>query len=859
MALFQGEDLVDITTPDGRTMTLPRSAVPASLLPQQQIGPAPTLQAPGMPPQQEAPMPSLAPPPDAEPQIPLGGAPSGGPTAVVDMGEPTTQRMSVRQHDVQVAKQKQTDAKAAKAQAAKAASPAGQMAGAQQQTQAGMDAEKTASDNAANVEAAAQDLQGQAMEQHNQKIDALLEKRAIDAQAAADAEQKKMDEIAGIRKKIAGTKIDRTADHPIIAALGVALADLGSAMQNRFTNNQLGTANLDMFWKALDRKVANQMADVDLMEKNYGLAKDELGSLKEMGSNKLEMYNALVAGEADKAKRHLEEISAKSASEKTRANAKILAAQIDQRASAAHSDAVRWGLEYDQRDQHQKQQLGLGYSQLAETKRSNIENAQLKREDMYLDAQKYMAQLKSSGDTEAYKAALKQTEEVGKRGVRDVNGDLLMTPQGRALTAQAKQLEDEAAKTEDAGKADPLTFGIKGGKQRVEMLREKAAQLRGEANNNGSVLAHSDTEAVTVSNMIASGQSTVQLIDGIKELSDQAGRGLISRDDAQAKLQGMFNQLGPNLKEAWQLGAWDKGSANLVASIIGADPSSDWNSGALATALSQKMYENPKAFKGRLDSVAEGLERTAKNRLVGLGAKFGKDEKVLARQVGLDEDSPTAKASAGLQGPTPVGVAEDLSKDRSIPGQIAGKVNDTLTYGVGPGISRDEQARNVEERNGSMKNIGLDKTQAQSFNTLLTRYKAGSPQDGDQLVASVANNAAKQPDLAVSLLHNLREFAPDLYVKARMVVPKGGQVDQQMSYEETSRIGDAQQPTQEIATMVTNTIDNHGKVTDQDGWRELARRATAGDKDAKKAILDIARQAGNIASLPNGSIFKENP
>ena len=33
------------------------------------------------------------------------------------------------------------------------------------------------------------------------------------------------------------------------------------------------------------------------------------------------------------------------------------------------------------------------------------------------------------------------------------------------------------------------------------------------------MLGHNDTESITVSNMIASGQSVVQLIDGIKESS----------------------------------------------------------------------------------------------------------------------------------------------------------------------------------------------------------------------------------------------------------------------------------------------------------------------------------------------------
>lgn len=842
MALFQGDDLIDVTTPDGRTLTLPRSAVPASMMPQQQIasglsGPTGyTAETPGPGPDLTSVTGGQLPTPDMQQAPPAPAQPDLAPV-VVDTAKIAKD---------QTAKQKQ-DAKAAKAQTA----PRAQMAGAEQQTQTAIGDEKQATDNAANVDAAAQDLVASASEDHNRKIDALFEKRAVDAQAAADAEQQKMEQIAGIRKKIAGTKIDRSADHPIIAALSIALAGLGSAMQNRYTNNPLDTSALNTFWKALDRKVANQMGDVDMMEKTYGMSKDELGSLKEMSNHKLEMYNTLIAGEADKAKRHLEEIIAKSASEKTRANAKILMAQIDQRAAAAHSDATRWGLEYDQRDKHQQQQLGLGYAQLGESRRANMAGEQLKREDMYLDAQKYMAQIKASGDTEAYKAALKQTEEVSKRGIRDTNGDLVMTPEGRAKSELAKQLEDEATKTEAAGQADPMGFSVKGGKQRVEMLRERAAQLRGEANANGSVLGFNDTDATKVSDLLAAGQSTVQLIDRIKALSDQAGRGLIQRNDAQVKLQAMFNELGPNLKEAWQLGAWDKGSAALVANIIGADPTSDWNSGVLAASITGKMYEDPKSFKGRLDSVVDGLEDRAKNTLIHRGAKFSKNDRVLAREATLDTDSPTAKAAGDLAGPTPLGMAEDTAKS----GGAAARVLDTFTPGVGPGISREDQARNIEERNGSLKRIGLTDKQAKGFDTLLTSYKSGNVADGDQLVASVVNQAQKQPDLAIALAHNLREHAPDLYTKMRALTPKGSKLEEQMTYEENSRIGSALNDTPTITAMVINTLDTHGKVTDQDGWRELARRATTGDMDAKKALLEIAKQSGYYNTLPAGSIF----
>jgi hypothetical protein len=820
VALFQGEDLIDVTTPDGRTLTLPRSAVPASLL-QQQITSAPP--STGVP-LQEAPTPTLPPPADA-------------PSGVVEMGEPEVTPVVEMKPEVITANPKRV-AKARAAQTAAQNSPQAKMAGADQQTQGAYDDEKSATVDAAFVEAAAQDLLGQANEDANTRIDGLFAKRAADADAAMMAEADKNDEISRLRKKIAGTKIDRTADHPIIGAIGVALAGIGSAMQNRYTGKAPDMTALDLFWKSIDRKVAAQLGDLELMEKTYGMSKDELGDMEKLHGRKLEMHNALIAGEADKAKRHLEEIIAKSASEKTKAAAKIMMAQIDERSAAHHTEAVRWGLEYNQRDAHQKAQIGLGYSQLGEQRRSNMVNEGLKREDMYLDMQKHLAGLKSAGDIEAYKAALKQTEEVGKRGIRDSNAELILTPEGKVVMAQAKQLEDEAVKTEAAGKADPLSFGIKGGQQRVEMLRERAAQLRGQAKSH-AVLGYNDTDAIKVSDLLAAGQTTTQLIDRIKTLS--AGRSFISKDDLQVKLTAMFNELGPNLKEAWQLGAWDKGSANLVAGIIGQDPTSEWNAGVLGALMAKKMIEDPNGFKGRLDTVVDGLEDRAKNTLMHRGAKFEKGELVLQRQERVDTDSPIAKAAGALTGTTPVERAENVANS----GGVAARVVDSLKVGKGPLSSREDQASQIENRAGSLDYPGLDKKQATGFDPLFKAYKSGNAAAGEQIIASIANNAEQNPGLSIALMHNLRQFSPnDLYVKARMVLPKNGKVDEQMSYEETNRYGQGLRETQQIAAEVLGTLGADGKITNQEGWKELAQRAKT-DPEAAKALLEIARQTGN--------------
>jgi hypothetical protein len=849
MAIFQGEDLIDITTPDGRTMTLPRSLVPSSLMPQQpQIG----QQAPLGQPPQEMPAPTLPAPQEDTPKIPVGDG-TAMPGATVEMGEPQTKRVSVKQNDQQIAKRQKEDLASQKRMAAYATSPQGQMAGAENKTQGALGNEKEAVLDAASVDAAAQDLLGQASEQHNERIDKLFDDKAKEANERFAAEESKNNDITALRKQIAGTKIDRNADHPILAALSMALAGIGMAMKGQDPG-----AAVEFFWKALDRKVAAQMSNLDIMEKQYGMSKDELGALREQNGRKLEIYNGMIAGEADKAKRHLEEIIAKSASDKTRASAKIMMAQIDERASAAHQDAVRWGLDYDQKDRHQKQQLNLGYANLAETKRSNMEQAQLKREDMYLDYQKALAADKAKGDEASYKAKLELIKDNETRGIKSVvDKQPLLTAEGRAKMEQAAKLEEDANKFEAAGKADPMSFSVKGGKDRVAMMREKASILRGDAQITGVVRARDPNQAGNISKKWAASQTFMQTVDEINDLYDKAGRSIINKDQLQQELQAKYGLLAVAAKDAWQLGAWDKGSAKLVSDIIGQDPTKGWDTGYITQGM---IGQNPEGFRNRLKAVTQRLEQDMENEL-STNTTWDDKGKLFSRKERIDPESAIGKASGQVQGATPLGQAEDLRNNDG----VAAKAYDTLKFGVGPGMSRDEQARNVEERSGSMQNIGLTDKQASGFNALLKGFKSGNAKAGDQIVAQVLNNATSQPDLSIALVHNLREHAPELYSKVVASLPEG-QVADQIKYESNNEIAVAPMMTNMVASNVINTLDAQGKVTDQEGWKELARRAAKNDKDAKKAILDIVNQASYLrtynapgvgaAVAPNNSIVK---
>ena len=841
MAIFQGEDMVDVTTPDGRTLTLPRSIVPTSMLPQQQIGQAP----PGFADE------PIATGPAETPSV------TGGQLPTPDVQVPST-APAPAQPDYQagvvdnsqglagVAKSNKAYEQQQKQQAAQAASPQGKFDAAQGQQAQANQSVADALLSQEHVDEATSRLVADVVSARRGKLDEIDAKKQIDMQSIADAQDKKMGEVVSQRKKIADTKIDRKADHPIALAISAALVGLGEAMQGqKITSGQIIT-------DAIDRKVAAQMADLDQMAKVYGMTKDELADLKDKSKNKLEFWNMMAAGEADKATRQIEELTARSASDKIKANAQREIAALQQYAADKTMESVRWGNEYNQRDAHQKQQIGLGYANLAESRRATDLNAQLKREDMALDMEKYLAGLKAKGDEESFKIQAKQAEEVGKRGVTDANGELLLTSEGRAKMAEAQKLQDESDALEASSGNDPMRKSIASDK--VALMRQKAAMLRGDARNNNAVLAHTDTQNVAVSSMIASGQTTVQLIDQIKTLANEVGRGTIQRTEGQAQLQALFKQLAPNLKEAWQLGAWDKGSAKLVEEIIGADPSSDWSAGALGMLYTRAMFENPKSFTSRLDSVADQLENRVRNTVVNLGAKIDPKDKILGR-------SPPAEFSPSAAKLTQAPSGTELQKNAEQTGVVA-KTARAVGYPFSPSHAQEaEQAQ-------STKYLGLSKAQEAPFEERLQAYKKGDPKAGDDIIRMTAEIAKTRPDLAVPVLQNLQQYASKLYPAARAAIPKDSETEQVISQQEINRIGVSDIKSELLAPQVLSSVGKDGNVEDVEGLKELGRRAamlkdpSAGPLQkqqaqiAAQALADILQRKTINKSSPAGSVFR---
>lgn len=845
MALFQGEDMVDVTTPDGRTLTLPRSIVPTSMMPQMAVpGVAPS--GSGVPAGALPPPPNGAPPTELAPTLPSPDAPTTG--ATVEEGEPTikntagTGSVTMGEPTVRTERQvAQDDARAAKAKAAYDASPAGKMANAEAQQTNALGAEAQAMYGASDLEAAEQDTVADALHTRNEQLDKLFAARNTEAQAAAQAEEKKAGEVSTLRTKIANTKIDRHADHPILAAIFAGLAGLGSAIKHEKIDT------LDILYKAIDRKVAAQEADLDRMAKTYDMTKDELAMLKEQSKSKLQMHNTMIAGETEKAVRQIEELTARSSSEKTKANAQVMIAQLQQRAADKSMDAMRWGLDYDQKTQAEKNQNSRFYSDLGFRQKAHADDMQIDREKIAADLEKALAADRASGNMAEYKERLQAAKDVAEKGMKGVDNDYLYTPEGRTQLDQAKQLEDQAQQLEEAGKTDQMAFNVKGGQQAVALMRQKAAVLRGNARTFGVVQARNAEQAGKMSEKYAAAQSMMDTIDEIKILYDQVGRGYIAKDKGQQALQAKYKLLSVKGKEAWQLGAWDKGSAVLTEGILGRDPTEGWDTGNLANALGIEAGNDPEGFKSRLDAVAQSLDQDVRSQVAKNSNWDGKGDlfthKTAHQPDQIDQASSTlTQARSGVE----------LQNDADATGTV-GKVARKVGYPFSP--SAADEAAGAQ----SPRYPGLSRDQEKPFDTLLQATKSPDPkvrqQAIDELAAKAINSADKRPDFAVPYMQNLREYAPDAYAKARAAMPRGTKTDEVISMDEKLRAGAGVTPTDNLAASVVNSIKPDGTVGDEAGYRELARRASQKDTIARSALMEIVKRSGQ-AKLPAGSVFR---
>jgi hypothetical protein len=793
--------------------------VPASMLPQQ-IAPG-GVPAPFAPP--AAPPPERAAPelmaPDAAP-TPLGGVVEMGEpevqstagTGYVSMGQPTVKNEGQIARD-QVARQQ--------AEAAYHASPRGQLGAAQGVQNDATLARKQAVVDAATIQAAQDDAVAAAGVARDIQIDNHKAKLAATAQENLDAENKVVGRNKRLLEKMANTKIDREHDHPIMAAVGMALAVIGTAYDKK---NQSENPAFKAYYNAIDRKVAAQEADLDQMAKIYGFNKEELAALKDHGRSKIEFHNMMIAAEIDKSKRHIDAYLARTASQKTKANAVTMLAEIDAHAAEKFTDAVRWGVDFDQKERAEKNQQSRHYSSLNESKRQHGLDLQYKYDALDQGELEHRMKLNASGNEAAYKARTEAEKEAREFGLKGIHG-YIPTARGRALAAEADKLEAQAAALE----ANPDAMARSVASDKVSMLKRGAAALRDEAEV--EVIKGRDAkQAGDMSKKVAATQSLQDNIDDIKMLYAKAGRGYVFTDADQMELQSKTHLVNLQLKEVSGSGAWDKGLATLYKGITGGDPTSEWDVGLWNMVLNQERARDPEGFIQMLDSVALNMRRGVTHEVNDNSTHDPKH----GGPIMMDDLFTTKKAGKPN---TPVDQASrDLTKAKS-----GVEMNNAVAPESKRADLKNYGKKLAATASQSEKYKGLSKDQEAPFEALLKAYQAGDPLAMDAIVERVRDEAVNRPGLVDPLLRNIQEHGGrKLYVAARAAVPKGSDIDNRMTIEENLRIGVGKTNTPKLVNEVMSTVTFDGKIGDQEGLAELGRLAGKGDPVAKKALLDIA-------------------
>lgn len=838
-----------MTTPDGRTLQVPASvarqlnvgtAEYGSQAPIGPIGPMPAPPPPPPPPPKQigpglaaeelAAGPQVSPPVTADVNLQPAGVDSMGNPMLAQPEASAPSAPAGADYKV-AAPQKPKQTKASK-QAQGAAAPAPTpIQAAQAQGDAARQQEINAVTTQADAEAAGQLMIGDAYKKRNEQLDPLFKQQAEEANLATEEQNKKLSEAEAIKKKIAGTKIDRKSDHPILSAIAIALGGIGSAYNKQDVNENPA---YKAFLGALERKVAGQQADLDNLHKTYGMTKDEVQMIREKWTDRRAMTQVLIAAECDKAAKSIEEMTARTNSQTLKANGERLAAQIRERGANATLEGVKYQMDFDQKDRHHKAQIGLGYSQLKQSDRHHNDEMQFKREQLYVDFQKALAQERATKGDAAMKQMYELQKENEQKGIRNANdATMLLTPRGRAMMSEADKLDAEAKQIKAS--QGPLTQAQAA---RADMLAEKASAMRGEAQIREALRHRDPTQAGALSAKYTATQTITSLTDDIKNLYDTHDRSYFKTGPGQAAIQAKQTELLMALKNAWQLGVLSKQDTALLNQATGGDATKGWEPGNIAHLMGIGAGTDPEAFKARLDSIASGAQDIILADMNGIGYGGNRDDLFVTKH--KPEFGPVSEAAAKVQaGNTP---GEEAGAQENASG--ARKVLNRVVYSAG--TSNDERVV-AKENQGSAKHVGFSKDQAAGMDVLYGALKSGDPKQSGKAAEKLIKQATSpREDLSLSTLHSLRDNAPDLYNEAKSRIAPDSKVGQQIAYEDNLRKTNAQISTAKDAAnrVVLQAEDNlslgqKAIVGDGASFDELSARALKGDPQAKEVLQGV--------------------
>ena len=737
-------------------------------------------------------------------------------------------------------------------------------AGVYDQTNAALADAADAGVQVANAEAEAQNKMADAYAQQSSRIDALQEARVKEAEKQLAAQDRKGAEIDALAEKYANTKIDRESDHPILNWIGIIMAGLGSAMKGEGDKNPA----MDAMYRAIDRKVAGQMSDLDKQGKVIGLHKDSLDNMRKVASDREAFRNTLIKAESDRTSRLIQEITARSSSDIVKAKGSELIAGLRIKSAEARGVAVQQQTNVDQQMADRKQQdiinrrnVGVDYARIKEGARQHNDQIEMKKAEIAADIAKSQQNMDAQGRAAQDKLIQEYRKENESKGMYDAgSGEAILQPEGEQKVEQAKKMDEDAAKLEaELANLKPEQQQAAGA--RVQALRQAAAGLRVEANTKDVWRVGNETLAPKIKERYSSTQASLTTVDQIKQLTkDHGGLKWLKTSEGKAMISSKAANLSLLLKEAYNLGVLNGPDIGIITDTSGGDPTKiNWNR-AVGELTNGLAGEDGDAIMARMNSMADSIQTklTADAKVNGFR---GNANKLFKRM----EDKPETAADKAIKetfkGETPGEASKDprggvvregiidgpQNFARVIKGAVQGKA-------LGEINSLGDDRERAAASGGHERYLGLNKKQGDTVRETIwsinrakddPKAKAEVDRSRAMLVEQVVQNAKTRPDLSRGMLEALAIDAPDLYQQARGRLPQGHKVFTDTADEYAAgnhNVGPAAEKQAPTDPVVGTDVEvaNWAVTGDQKSFDELARRATANPK--LKPVLDAVIQ-----------------
>lgn len=851
-----GEEIITIQTPDGRSVQVPASLANAFAGAQPVAPPAP------VPMQQEAP---LAP---AAAAIPSGADLDYAFTSIPE--EQRTPAPAARvvtpegfEQPITPAGFETKPAQQAKPKAAPAAAPSAPQDPNVAMLEGASDMQDEANANVADAqfqqglaEAGAQIALADARQEANTAIDQVGMAEQKKAQQALEDAVKTDTQVTGLIKKHADTKIDRTHDHEALATIGQVLALIGMAYNKQSGPNPA----TEMYLKSIDRKVAGQMGDLDKLEKTIGYKKEDIKRLRETMSDNMAMRNALVAAECEKQARIMDEMALRTSSEKVKASAMTLAMQTRERGAEAKAAAVTKQVDYNQKLKFHndgiKQQIAdrgaanwRHSSSLKENARQFDLDFSEKVRNNSMDYEIALGKANAERGVEGQKQMLEFRKLNEEQAIGTVNsGETILTAEGYKMMDQAAALESKAQEIIALGATTPQQ------EQQVQALRQQAASIRGTAKTVEAFRAGSASKEIR--KQYAATQNVATLVDDIKGLYEKNGPSVTWKNEDQQALEEKRMSLMFAIKEATQAGALDKGLVAAIEKQIGANPN-DVTVGFLADKLGIKAGTDPKGVAARLDSLSQGFEMSFANTMRAnkwdgdpqkLKLIFRKEKPKAGPN---DEDVKKLGSETAASGAAAADDTDLPQRAWARGGQIVSGVLGLDEEGPFGKSTSERRGENIRA-NASLSYPTLTKEQGKALDNIVTQAQK-NPDARTQLLNLASN---KDPDIASAAVRAAKQI-PEVYSQLRSSTdPKvkeqiriadslsdiqdrgtGPQFTPEQSMkaaklalkEKAIEAVSAQTPLAELASRA-------GALNDDGAYKEISRRAGSGDAQARTVL-----------------------